>query len=72
MRNRLGLLLVLIPMIASAAFVLKDSAERARQVPVPKKQEAPAAAPKNESSDESHSQLPTRPPGEVIGVPMFA
>ena len=70
MRNRLGLLLILIPMIASAAFVLADSAERAR--PAPKKLEAPAAAPKNESSDESRSQLPQHSPGEVIGVPMLA
>jgi hypothetical protein len=72
MSNRLGLLLVLIPMIASAAFVLKDSAERARPAPAPKKLEAPATTPKNESSDESRSQLPQHPPGEVIGVPMFA
>jgi len=72
MRNRLGLLLILLPMIASAAFVLADSSERARPAPAPKKLEAPAAAPKNESSDESRSQLPQHSPGEVIGVPMLA
>ena len=72
MRKRFGLLLILIPMFASAALVLKDSAERAQRVPVPKKIEAPAATPKNESSDESHSQVPQHPPGEVIGVPMLA
>ena len=72
MRNRLGLLLVLIPMFASAALVLKDSAERARPAPAPKKLEAPAATPKNESSDDAHSQLPQPSPGEVIGVPMLA
>jgi hypothetical protein len=72
MQNRLGLLLVLIPMIASAAFVMKDSAERAHRAPAPKQLEAPTSAPKNESSDESRSQLPQHPPGEVIGVPMLA
>ena len=72
MRNRLGLLLILLPMIASAAFVLADASERAHRAPAPKKLEAPASAPENESSDESRSQLPQHPPGEVIGVPMFA
>ena len=71
MRKRFGLLLILIPMFASAALVLKDSAERAQHAPAPKKLEAPT--PKNESSDESRTQqLPQHPPGEVIGVPMLA
>ena len=74
MRNRLGLLLILLPMIASAAFVLADSSERAHPAPAPKKLEAPASTPTptTESSDESRSQLPKHPPGEVIGVPMLA
>jgi hypothetical protein len=71
MHKRLGLLLVLIPMIASAAFVLKDAAEHARPTPAPKKLEAPSSTP-TESSDDSHSQVPQRPPGEIIGVPMLA
>ena len=71
MRRRLGLLLVLIPMIASAALVWKDAAEHARPAPAPKKLEAPHPTP-SESSDDSHSQIPSRPPGEVIGVPMLA
>jgi len=73
MRNRFGLLLVLIPMIASAALVLKDAAEHARPAPAPapKKLEVPASPP-NESSDESRSQVPQHSPGEVIGVPMLA
>ena len=71
MRNRFGLLLVLIPMIASAALVLKDAAEHARPAPAPKKLEVPAS-PANESSDDSHSQVPQHSPGEVIGVPMLA
>ena len=75
MRKRFGLLLVLIPMIASAALVLKDAAEHARPAPAPapapKKLEVPAS-PANESSDDSHSQVPQHSPGEVIGVPMLA
>jgi hypothetical protein len=74
MRNRLGLLLILLPMIASAAFLLADSSERARPAPSPKKLEtpSPASTPTTESSDDAHSQLPQPAPGEVIGVPMFA
>ena len=71
MRRRFGLLLVVIPMFASAALVLKDAAEHARPAPAPKKLEAPSSTP-TESSDDSHSQVPQRPPGEIIGVPMFA
>jgi hypothetical protein len=75
MRNRLGLLLILLPMIASAAFVLADSSERAHRAPAPKKLETPppvSTTPATESSDDAHSQLPQPAPGEVIGVPMFA
>ncbi|HKQ13038.1 MAG TPA: hypothetical protein VJT80_06355 [Steroidobacteraceae bacterium] len=71
MRRRLGLLLILIPMIASAALALKESSEHARPAPAPKKLEAPHATP-TESSDDSRSRVPQRPPGEVIGVPMLA
>ena len=71
MRKRFGLLLVLIPMIASAALVLKDSSERAHPAPEPKQLEAPEPTP-TESSEESRSQVPQHSPGEVIGVPMFA
>jgi hypothetical protein len=70
--RRLGLLLVVIPMLASAALVLKDAAEHARPAPAPKKIEAPASTTPTESSDDSHSQVPPRAPGEVIGVPMLA
>jgi hypothetical protein len=72
MRNRLGLLLVLIPMIASAALVLKDAAEHARPAPQPKPLETTEPTPSESSSDDSHSQVPQHSPGEVIGVPMFA
>jgi hypothetical protein len=71
MRKRFGLLLVVIPMIASAALVLKDSAEHARPAPTPKPLEAPESTP-SESSNESQSQVPQHSPGEVIGVPMLA
>lgn len=72
MRKRFGLLLVVIPMIASAALVLKDAAEHARPAPTPKQQlEAPESTP-SESSNESQSQVPQHSPGEVIGVPMLA
>jgi hypothetical protein len=71
MRRRLGLLLVLIPMIASAALVWKDASEHPRPAPAPKKLDAPSSTP-TESSDDSHSRVPQRPSGEVIGVPMLA
>jgi hypothetical protein len=71
MRKRFGLLLVLIPMIASAALVLKDASERAHPAPPPKKLQSPESTP-TESSDESRSQVPQHSPGEVIGVPMLA
>jgi len=72
MRRRFGLLLVLIPMIASAALIMKDASEHARPAPAPKKHVAPHATPTESSSDDSHSQIPQRSPGEVIGVPMLA
>jgi hypothetical protein len=71
MQNRLGLLLILLPMIASAAFMLKDASEHVRPAPAPKKLEGPSSSP-TRSSDDSHSQVPQRPPGEIIGVPMLA
>ena len=72
MQRRLGLLLILIPAIASAAFVVADSVEHARPVPAPKTLEAPA--PKPAERDDAQSQAPQHSPGEgeVIGVPMFA
>ena len=70
MQRRLGLLLILIPAIASAAFVVADSAEHARAKPAPKTLEAPQAKPSDR--DDAQSQAPQHSPGEVIGVPMFA
>jgi len=69
MQRRLGLLLILIPAIASAAFVVADSVEHARPAPAPKTLEAPKSKP-----DDAQSQAPQHAPGEgeVIGVPMFA
>ena len=75
MQRRLGVLLILIPTIASAAFVLKDSAERAR-APAPrtldKSLETPRAKPAER--DDAQSQAPQHSPGEgeIIGVPMVA
>jgi hypothetical protein len=70
MQQRLGLLLILIPAIASAAFVFADVAEHARPAPAPKILEAPKATPAER--DDAQSQTPQHPTGEVIGVPMFA
>ena len=70
MQKRLGLLLVLIPMIASAALVLSDRAEQSHPQSAPKKLEAPPATPVE--PDDAQSQVPQRPPGEVIGIPMLA
>jgi hypothetical protein len=70
MQRHLGLLLVLIPMIASAAFVLADSAEQARRPSAPKTLEAPK--PKPIEREDAQSQAPQRSTGEVIGVPMLA
>ena len=70
MQRRLGLLLILIPAIASAAFVVADSVDHARPGPAPKTLEAP----KPSERDDTQSQAPQHSPGEgeVIGVPMFA
>jgi hypothetical protein len=70
MQQRLGLLLILIPAIASAAFVFADVAEQARPTPAPKTLEAPKAKPAER--DDTQSQTPQHSTGEVIGVPMFA
>lgn len=72
MQKRLGLLLILIPAIASAAFVVADSVEHTRPTPAPKTLEAPKAKPAER--DEAQSQTPQQSTGEgeVIGVPMFA
>ena len=70
MQRRLGLLLVVIPAIASAALVLADSLEQARRQPPPKTLEAPKAKPVEH--DDAQSQTPQQSSGEVIGVPMFA
>ncbi|HEY7638669.1 MAG TPA: hypothetical protein VH814_03005 [Steroidobacteraceae bacterium] len=73
MQRRLGLALILIPTIASAAFVLKDAAEHARSAPAPKTHEAQPTKPVER--DDAQSQAPHAPEqsaGEVIGVPMLA
>ena len=70
MQKRLGLLLILIPAITSAAFVVADSVEHTRPAPAPKTLEAPKAKPAER--DDAQSQTPQHPTGEVIGVPMFA
>jgi hypothetical protein len=70
MQRRLGLLLVLIPMIASAALVLTDSMQQPRSSPAPKTLEAPQSTPTER--DDTQSQAPQHSSGEVIGVPMFA
>jgi hypothetical protein len=70
-RARIGLLLVLIPAIASAAYLLGGSTEDAGAPPVPKPIETPQSTPA-ESSDDSHSHAPQHSSDEVIGVPMFA
>jgi hypothetical protein len=70
MQRRLGLLLVLIPMIASAAFVLTDSMQHSPSSPAPKTLEAPKSTPVER--DDTQSQAPQHSSGEVIGVPMLA
>jgi hypothetical protein len=69
--SQVGLLLVLISTIGSAAFLVTDAASDADAAPAPKKIVAPRSTPA-ESSDESHSQVPQQSPGEVIGIPMLA
>ena len=71
MQQRLGLLLILIPAIASAAFVFADVAEHSRSAPTPETLEAPKAKQPAER-DDAQSQTPQHSTGEVIGVPMFA
>jgi hypothetical protein len=70
MQRRLGLLLIVIPTIASAAFVLTDSLQQARPEPAPKQLEAPHS--KQPKRDDAQSQTPQQSSGEVIGVPMLA
>ena len=70
MQRRLGLLLVVIPAIASAALVLADSLEQSRHPPAPKQLEAPKAKPIER--EDTQSQAPQHSTGEVIGVPMLA
>ena len=79
MRKRLGLLLVLIPPIASAAYVLNEWERAAPERPAPKVLEAPRATPREPAEtgqpaerDDAQSQAPQQAPGEVIGVPMLA
>jgi hypothetical protein len=69
--SRVGLLLVLIPTIGSAAFLWADTAQRPDPVPTPKTIAAPPAT-SDESADDSHSQAPANSTGEVIGIPMLA
>jgi len=71
MQRRLGLLLILIPMIASAAFMLSDSAERARPEPAPKTLETPKSKPVERDDAQSQAPQPAAA-GEVIGTPMLA
>ena len=63
MQKRLALLLIVVPVIASAAFVLNEPARDADPPPAPKQIEAPkATAPDDAASDESHSQVPQHSP----------
>ena len=72
MQKRLGLLLILIPAIASAAFVVADSVEHTRPAPAPKTLEAPKAKPAERDDAQSQTPQQSSGEGEVIGVPMFA
>jgi hypothetical protein len=69
--TRVGLLLVLIPTICSAAFLVADWAQHTAPVPAPKTLET-QQPPADASSDDSQSQVPSKSTGEVIGVPMLA
>ena len=69
--TRVGLLLVLIPTISSAAFLFADWAQHTAPAPAPKTLEI-LPPPADASSEGSHSQAPVHSPGEVIGVPMLA
>ena len=70
MQRRLGLLLILIPAITSAAFVVADSIEQARPQSAPKSLEVPRSKPVEH--EDAQSQAPQHSPGEVIGVPLLA
>lgn len=69
--SRVGLLLVLIPTIGSAAFLWADSAQRSDSAPAPQTIEAPSSS-SDESVEDSHSQAPAHSDGEVIGIPLLA
>jgi hypothetical protein len=69
--TRVGLLLVLIPTIGSAAFLVADWAEHTSPPPAPKTLEI-QQPPTDASSEDSHSQAPAHSDGEVIGIPMLA
>jgi hypothetical protein len=69
--TRVGLFLVLIPTIGSAAFLVADWAQHTPAAPAPKTLET-QQPPADASSDDSHSQAPAHSPGEIIGVPMLA
>jgi hypothetical protein len=69
--TQVGLFLILIPTIGSAALLVVDWAQHTAPAPAPKTleiQQPPADA----SSEGSHSQAPAHSPGEVIGIPMLA
>ena len=81
MKKRLGLVLVLIPAIASAAYVWNQSAVEGGAPPAPKTLEAPRSPQQQQPSgtgakpaerNDAQSQAPQQSPGEVIGVPMVA
>lgn len=72
MQRRLGLLLILIPAIASAALVFADVAEHSRPEPAPKTLEVPKAKPAERDDAQSQTPPQSTGEGEVIGVPMFA
>jgi hypothetical protein len=69
--TRVGLFLVLIPTIGSAAFLVADWAQQTAPAPTPKTLET-KQPPADASSDDSHSQVPANSTGEVIGIPMLA
>lgn len=69
--TRVGLLLILIPTISSAAFLFADWAQNSAPAPAPKTLET-QQPPADASSEDSHSQAPVHSSGEVIGIPMLA
>jgi hypothetical protein len=71
--TRVGLLLVLIPTIGSAAFHVADWAQHTAPAPAPKTLET-QQPPADASSDDTHTQAPSQQhsTGEVIGIPMLA